>query len=269
MEGRHFGHFDEDQTFTTNLRVDNELPPEYPRKTIMQNEDMMQYFDYTGQNTMHYPTWRYSYSFNPLEGSLGNGMYPGKMGELSYVFDSFHRHNKKYMAMINFFTVPDMAVTKFIQHDFAGDGMLMQDRFGNDVTAFGKFNLANISNPEVQKMFINYFRDTVKRYAQHPGFGGVEWWMNFGTWPGLDSGYDDYTVNAFSNATGIEVPSKITERYDFLTKQPIRSKWLKWRSEQVTNFVREMRKMLDEYNPDLKLNLVVRESLDMYDEKEC
>ena len=267
MEGRHFGHVDEDQTFTTNLRVDNELPPKFPRKTLMQNEDLMCYFDYTGQNTMHYPTWRYSYSFNPLEGSTGNGMYPGKVGELSYVFDSFHRHNKKYMAMINFFTLPDMGVLKYIQHDFAAEGMVTQDKFGNDVTSFGKYTVANIANPEVRRMFIGYFRDTVKRYATHPGFGGVEWWMNFGTWSTLDRGYDDYTVNAFSKATGVEVPEKVSERYDALTTEPVRSKWLAWRSEQVTGFIREMRSMLDEYNSALKLNVAIGQTPDMYAEK--
>jgi len=266
MEGRHFGHTDEDQTFTTNLRIDNELTAEYPRKTLMQNDDLMRYFDYTGQNTMHYPTWRYSYSFNPLEGSIGNGMYPNKVGELSYVFDSFHRHNKKYMAMINFFTLPDMAETRFIQYDFAGKGMLSMDRFGNEATAFGKYKIANIAHPEVRKMFINYFRDTVARYAKHPGFAGVEWRMNFGTWSGLDRGYDDYTVNTFAKATGTQVPEKVTERYDVLTAEPARSKWLRWRSEQVTGFIREMRAMLDEYNPALKLNLVITQKPDIYAE---
>lgn len=267
MEGRHFGHMDEDQTFTTNLRVDTEFAPEYPRKTIMQNEDLMRYFDYTGQNTMHYPTWRYSYSFNPLEGSAGNGMYPGKAGELSYIFDSFHRHGKQYIAMINFFTLPDMAEKKFIQYDFAGKGMVTQDQFGNDVTVFGKYTIANIAHPEVRRMFINYFRDTVKRYAKNPGFGGIEWWMNYGTWGSLDRGYDDYTVNAFSKATGVEVPEKVTERYEVLTKEPARSKWLAWRSQQVTGFIREMRAMLDEYNPSLKFNVAIRQTPDMYAEK--
>ena len=266
MEGRHFGHFDEDQTFTTNLRIDNELTAEYPRKTLMQNDDLMRYFDYTGQNTMHYPTWRYTYSFNPLEGSLGNGMYPGKVGELSYVFDSFHRHNKKYMAMINFTTLPDIAEVDKIQYDFSGKGMLSFDKFGNEATWAGKHKIANIANPEIRKMFINYFRDTVQRYAGHPGFGGVEWWMNFGVWAGLDTGYDDYTVNAFARATGVEVPEQMTERYDTLTSEPVRDKWLAWRSEQVTSFVRDMRDMLDEYNPALKLNLVIRQKPDMYAE---
>jgi len=266
MEGRHFGHTDEDQTFTNNLRVDNELTKEYPRRTLMQNDDLMRYFDYTGQNTMHYPTWRYTYSFNPLEGSIGNGMYPGMPGELSYVFDSFHRHGKKYVAMINFFSLPDLGETDAIQRDFSGEGMVSQDRFGNEGKFFGK-KIGNIANPEVRKMFIDYFRDTVKRYARNSGFGGVEWWMNFGAWPSLDVGYDDYTVNAFSKATGTDVPKKVAERHGVLTQEPVRSKWLKWRSEQVTEFIREMRAMLDEYNPDLKLNLAIRQSPDMYEEK--
>lgn len=267
MEGRHFGHFDEDQTFTTNLRVDNELPPEFPRRTLMQNDDLMRYFDYTGQNTMHYPTWRYSYSFNPLEGSLGNGMYPGKSGELSYVFDSFHRHNKKYVAMINFFTLPEMSVTDAIQYDFAGQGMLSLNRFGNEVVSFGRYKAANIAHPEVRRMFIDYFRDTVQRYADHPGFGGLQWWMHFGLWRGLDCGYDDYTVNAFAADTGIQVPANILERYDVLTQEPVRSEWLKWRARQVTAFINEMRAMLDEYNPELKLNLLIPQEADVYAEK--
>lgn len=267
MEGRHFGHTDEDQTFTTNLRIDNELEKEYPRRTLMQNDDLMRYFDYTGQNTIHYPTWRYTYSFNPLEGNIGNGMYPNLPGELSYVFDSFHRHGKKYVAMINFFSLPEMGETDAIQRDFAGEGMLSLDKFGNEVKSFGKYKIANITNPELRRMFVDYFRDTVKRYAKHPGFGGVEWWMNFGSWTSLEIGYDDYTVNAFSKATGVSVPTKVAERYDFLTREPARSKWLKWRSEQVTEFIRGMRAMLDEYNPDLKLNLAIRQSSDMYDER--
>lgn len=267
MEGRHFGHYDEDQSFTNNLRVDMKPPKEFPRLTLMQNEDLMRYLDYTGQNTMHYPVWRYTYSYVPREGyNLGNGMYPNMPGELSYLFDSFRRHGKKFVAIINYYNLPEVAQAEQIQRDFLGEGMLLLDKAGDEVKQeFFHYNIADFANPTVRSMFVDYFRDIVKRYAKHLGFGGLEWCMVFGIWPSLDVGYGDYTVNAFSKATGINVTGKAAERYEFLTKEPVRAKWLKWRSEQVTEFVREMRAMFDEYNPDLKLDLAIPQSPDMYE----
>ena len=46
------------------------------------------------------------------------------------------------------------------------------------------------------------------------------------------------------------------ERYSYLTGEK-RSEWLKWRSEQVTSFVRKLRELLDRYNPELKLYLSI------------
>ena len=264
MEGRKFGHFDEDQTFTTNLNADIELPEAFPTETAFQNDELMRYLDYTGQNLFYYPTWRYSIDYFPVAGHIGNNLYPGKPGELSFVFDTFARHGKKYMAMANYFTVPEIRHHKRIDFDFAKAGMILKDKFGNN-RVFANNTVANFAHPLTRELYFNHFREPLRRYGHHPGFGGLAYRFISGAWPGLDAGYGDWTVARFTKDTGIAVPKDADERYEFLTGEK-RAEWLEWRSRQVTEFAKNFRALMDEYNPELDLVLVIRQRENMYQE---
>ena len=76
-KGRSLGHLDEDQTLYNNLGRQATGP--------VVNE-LIRYFNYTGQNAIVYPMIRYYFGFCAAEGPLdGNGMFPGRQGEFSYV----------------------------------------------------------------------------------------------------------------------------------------------------------------------------------------
>ena len=279
LPGRRYGHYDEDQTFTNNLNADvtSEKSPmysffekEYAKNgTAFFTDELVRYFGYTGMNTMHYPVWRYSVGFIPIEGHTDNGLYPGKCGELSYVFDSFAKNDLKFIAIMDYYNLPDMAWLEKIESDYVREGMVMLDRYGDNIKTYSAGNhRANICNPKTMDMFARYFEDPVKRYSRIPGFDGIQYFLaHFGSWMKLDYGYDDYTVGKFSKETGVKVPEKLTERYDFLTKAPVRDTWLKWRAEQVTNLVKRYRAVLDKYNPNLKFLLCIPQDENNYTEQ--
>lgn len=275
MPGRKFGHFDEDQTFTNNLNVDmahprspiyNKYKQQYPTPTAFFTEEIMRYFNYVGMNTMHYPVWRYNVGFIPVEGHTNNGLYPGKIGELSYVFDQFAANDKKFIAMLNYGNVPDIRWLKVIESNYRKEGMVSLDRFGDNIKLYNKGpQQANICHPKVLKLFASYFEEPVKRYSKASGFDGINYWIsNFGNWMSLEYGYDDYTVNKFSRETGVKVPEKLGDRYKYLTTEK-RKDWLKWRSEQVTNVIKMIRSVLNKYNPELKLFLGINQNPDNYE----
>ncbi len=268
MEGRHFGHYDEDQTFTTNLNADITPDPAiYPSKTLQQQSDLFKYFDYTGQDLLIYALWRYSEGYVPVEGHIGNGMWPNRVGELEYILNNFAKHGKRFIAQLNYTNTPDFKYIDKIESDYEKKGMIMLDRKGNRITPFSSFNLANFAHPEVQKIFMSYVEKPLARYGKNPGFAGLQFMTNFGTWGKLEYGYDDWTVGKFTKDTGIKVPAKPEERYAFLTAEPVRKKWLKWRSEQFTGFIRSFRAMLDKYNKDLIFMVTIPQLPDLYESK--
>ena len=268
---RNFGFYDEDQTFPNNLNADvlqrkspayGKFRSRYPNATVFIADQIMEYFDYTGMNTLHAPLWRYDVSYFPLEGQTAAGMFPGR--GLAYVFDFFSRRNKRFVAMMNYANVPDIKQLEKIESDYRREGLESLDRYGDSITQYlmGDHR-ANICHPKVLKLFAGYFEEPVRRYAKS-GLAGIEYWISsFGTWGSLEWGYDDYTVNKFSRETGIRVPEKIRDRYPFLTTEK-RAQWLKWRSEQVTNLVKMVRGVLDRCNPELKLYLGINQDPDNY-----
>lgn len=272
LPGRNFGTFDEDQTFANNLNADvtNTKSPafrkfraRYPNDICLFTEELLKYFDYTGMNTLHSPVWRYDVSYFPLEGQIATDMFPGRA--LPYVLDSFAQHGKRFIAMANYANLPDIKQIEKIESNYREAGMETLDCYGDSITKYLMGNhRANICHPKVLELFASYFEEPVKRYG-HSGLVGIEYWIsNFGTWESLEWGYDDYTVNKFNRETGIKVPEQLKERYPYLTTKK-RAEWLKWRSEQVTNLVKTVRKTLDRHNPELKLYLGINQDPENYE----
>lgn len=269
IPGRAFGFYDEDQTFTNNLNADAIHPKSPVYQEMFQKsfgsipfytEELIRYFRYTGMNTAHLPLWRYSFSYFPLEGQTESMLYPGMgTGTVDYVINSLRANGIRLIANMNYKNLPDIATSYGrVDRDFRREGLEMLDRYGDSINRYlSGERRGNIAHPEYFRLFSTYFEWPLQCYAKNPGFGGISFMMSpIATWDSLEYGYDDWTVNRFSRETGIPVPEKLRERYSYLTGEK-RSEWLKWRSEQVTSFVRKLRELLDRYNPELKLYLSI------------
>jgi len=264
MPGRTFGFFDEDQTFMNNLNAQAmhwsapcrmRYEANYPDETTWMTDEYYRYFDYIGMNTISEPVWRYWVTYFPSEGQVGGGLWPSR--SLGWVLKEFPKHGQRFIASLNYSNLPDMKFAAQIDGDFLKRGMVTADKSGKvGSLRAGERSTANPCHPECVRLFLDYLRDPVARYAES-GLSGVQYEItSWGTWGNLNNGYDDYTVGKFAKDTGIAVTGKPEDRYAFLTGEKC-ADWLAWRAEQVTALVRAMRRMLDDINPALDLELIV------------
>jgi len=263
LPGRRFGHYDEDQTFDQNMCYDTELPAEYAGRTPYVTSVLMNYMNYVGMNGFDYATYRYQYGYDVVEGSAISGMYPYGIGQLRYVLDTFAANNKKFTGIIQPLCVPQLKQFELTDNDYEKKGMFLLDNYGNKAW-HGKSLRHNPSNPEVQKLLFENYRNILANYANHPALEGLVVSDSTLGWGKLEYGYDDYSVGKFSKDTGIIVPDGFEARYTLLNG-PKRAQWLKWRSKQITGNVANYRKLMDEYNPKLKLYVMLDNSIENYE----
>ena len=264
MPGRHFGFYDEDQTFHNNLNAQamnrnapcrEKLAAKYPTTVAWATDEFYRYFDYIGMDTISEPTWRYHISYFPLEGQTGALLWPGR--DLAWIWKDFAKRGKRFIASLNFGNLPDIKWAEKIDGDYLKRGMEMLDSAGDPIPGYLEgARTANPCHPKCVELFLDYLRDPVRRYAKS-GLAGIQYEIvTWGTWGKLTHGYDDFTTGKFAKETGVRVPEKIKDRYAYLTGEK-REEWLRRRAAQITNLVRAMRTMLDEINPELVLELIV------------
>ena len=270
MEGRLFGHVDEDQTFYNNLgggstgRIVGEL---------------VKYFGYTGENAFVYPMIRYYMGFEAAEGPLsGNGMFPARQGEFGYVLKTLKENGIMFTGKMSLNNVPDIARFDKIESDYRAKGLVQLDKDGLDRALYnvGDFQ-ANPANPQCWKMCLDYFSDIYRRYGTN-GLDAVAW-DGFGVWNGLDFGYDDWTVRAFFRETGLQAPQGMlldakgqadyNARYAYLTLEGSegREKWLDWRAGKTAGFFRYMLDTFRAANPKMEIYLCSSEQPKAFVEK--
>ena len=275
LEGRRFGHVDEDQTFYNNLNVDAD--PSFGGVL----DRLVQYFNYTGQNAFVYPILRYYRTFGASEGVLsGNGMFPTSQGQLGELIAALARNGIAFTGKMSLYNAPDAAFYGLAESDLRERGALTLDRRGLDRPLYnvGSY-LANPANPAAWELVFRSFDDIRRHYGTN-GLSSVAW-DGFGTWHGLDFGYDDWTVNAFAAETGTGFPSAcevgrndgriwpsndpqgrgraegvFLARYGFLTATntpAVRARWLAWRAARTTAFYRELASRLRAANPAMRI----------------
>ena len=264
MEGRHFGFYDEDQTFHNNLNAGarSERAPcgaayraKYPCEVAFQNDAYYEYFDYIGMDTVTEPIWRYHQSMVPGDGKVLGELWPA--ASLGWTWKEFAKRNQRFVAALYFIALPEMYEVERIDAPYLKDGMGLLDKDGDSMgDAFKGKHPMNPSHPKCIELLLGHVRAPVARYAKQ-GLAGIQWdLVSLGTWYGLNRGYDDFSTGRFAKETGIAVPGELSKRHGYLTGEK-REAWLKWRSEKVTEVVQAMRKMLDEIDPAFKLQLVV------------
>ncbi|HEU5078458.1 MAG TPA: hypothetical protein VFT72_04560 [Opitutaceae bacterium] len=123
----------------------------------------------------------------------------------------------------------------------------------------------NALNPRVEEMYISVFGELADLLKDCDSFAGISSrlmlsWQHQG-WnalPGINWGYDDWTVSAFEHDTGLKVPGaandpgRFRQRYEFLTG-PQRERWIQWRCERLHAFHLRLLARIRQAKPSAKL----------------
>ena len=136
----------------------------------------------------------------------------------------------------------------------------------SQVAARGQAPFYNPLHPRVQQEIVNVFTELVQRYQAHTSFQGVAVQLSLNGYlqlPGLDWGYDDATVAAFSRETGVRIPrfaeSQIFEkRYQYLTTTAL-PQWTEWRCQKIRALHEQLASVLSKARPDAQLVFSARE----------
>ncbi|QDV51049.1 family 10 glycosylhydrolase [Gimesia fumaroli] len=126
----------------------------------------------------------------------------------------------------------------------------------------------NPLHPRVQDEIACIFEELVTRYSKHASFQGVAIQLSLNGYlqlPGLDWGYDDFTVSQFEKETGVKVPvasgvQKYEKRYQYLTTSAF-PQWTQWRCQKIKGLHQRLAEILLKARPDAKIVFAARELL--------
>jgi hypothetical protein len=275
LPARVLGHLDEDQSFEMLMApLDSRFPKSplpygYPVQVI---EQLLDYFDYTGQQGMSYALARYFWSHLDAGPINNTNTSLRSTGWVLLLLDMMEARGQRLLGSVNLWTVPlppgcssglaERVAQDYFTRDREGKPMVQGELplagFGTETAGFGN----NPTHPAVRGEFLALLDEVLRRYGQQPAFAGLELWCGpaapflFGT---LEQGYDDRTVAAFEKDTGIRVPAPAGEgrfaaRYAYLTG-PQRAAWLAWRAERTTDLLTAVDRALRRCRKDLSLHL--------------
>ena len=273
LPSRRFGYNDEDQTFVHNLNSDQR--GDYAEIA----SETLRYFAYTGQNLFLYGSARYWTSLGPIEHSNGQGLWPFRTDYETKTIKAFARAGVDWVGFTYMARTPEEELAERL--DVRREDCFTCDREGNTRTGNRRVT-ASLASRRMNELFLDNFMDNlgILRGAGlagvYAGFGS-DAFGGYGTWRGLNWGYDDVTVGRFARETGTELPSacrndaggkRFHARYDFLTASNSlqRAKWIRWRADRVTDYVKLYRERLDAVDAQTPLYLPLGMK-DEYEEK--
>ena len=115
------------------------------------------------------------------------------------------------------------------------------------------YNSRNALHPLVQETWINAMGELADKLRDSPAFAGIavraDVWQYNGHFAlgSLYWGYSDWTIAQFEKDTGLTVPGKpgdpkrFMERFQFLTGEPVRDEWIRWRCDRTLDYHRRLR----------------------------
>lgn len=125
----------------------------------------------------------------------------------------------------------------------SAEGCVLRDKQGR-AAVNGRF-FYNPLNPIVQDKYIAALGELADDLGDTKSFAGISsrlmlsWqWMGWNALPGLNWGYDDWTIAQFEKETGVKTPGAVSDpdrfnkRYQFLVGRE-RSVWIKWRCDRI------------------------------------
>lgn len=259
---RNIGHLDEDQSFEI-LMPPHSSSPLKQGYTIQIIENLLDYNDYTGQNTMSYPVLRYSWSHldtAPVN-NVGSGMRV--TGWISLLMDMMEQRNQNFFPAINLYTIAgDFDQSPEEQEELARQGQFLYNSAGKAPIYGSPRSIGNNPvHPAVKQRFLAQIDEITRRFGKHEAFKGINLWLHtpafFTT---LEQGYGDYTIAVFEKETGIKIPVSTTnpdrflKRYHHLTG-PGRNEWLAWRAKTNLAMINEVNLRLQQARKGARLYL--------------
>lgn len=260
--GRRLGFFDEDQTFQIHFNYDDVHERSDPFYPVILFQRMAEYFAYTGQNLFSYPFLRYDTPGYAQPGHTMEGLHAP--GHLHALLDVFGRADIQVLAAVNLRSVPQLTRRPDRVEEHTARNYFALDRNGqpSEIKIAGVRNsfVPNIYHPDVREAVTAHLMEVMDRFGNHPAFLGIDLWTS-GLWgnpsplfpSGLEFGYDDVTVKRFEEDTGLAVPGgngpdRFEARWHFLAVEN-RETWIRWRVNQNTEWIRKIRRRMDERNP--------------------
>ncbi len=259
-ERRHLGSYWEDPCINADYGV-NHSSAESLDGLINRK---VAYMKYMGQDTLAYPgSW-----YHGLVAHEPGGYNPRNHSRhfLQAWFEKFDHEGLRLVPTINQQTVPikDGVVTRASM----SDGSLHPTTIAIWDTgrpSWGKWHSFPpnfcIYHPDVQREFLRVFDAIIADGKGHPSFSGICLHLVSITcpwWGGIESGYNDYCIDAFARATGVKVPVNRADpmrgkAYAEWLKANAYDKWVQWRCDVLADFYEKLAKRLAETRPDLKL----------------
>jgi hypothetical protein len=219
------------------------------------------YMKYSGQNLLAYPgSW--------YQGPIGQKYNPRGHAQqfLKAFYNKFDAEGLFFMPTINQNNIPmpKGALTK----KSLSDGTLHSSAIS--ILNTGKPNPGgwhntppnfNIGHPEVKAQISADIDALIANGKEHPSFKGIVFHLTrhcllwFGD---IDAGYNDYSVDAFSQDTGIAVPVdrqnplRGKDYAEWLTANA-REQWIAWRCRHLAAWYKDVAARLAAARPDLRL----------------
>ncbi|WP_145928659.1 hypothetical protein OH491_02175 [Termitidicoccus mucosus] len=147
--------------------------------------------------------------------------------------------------------------------------IVLRNRDGKLTCAWEAF-VYNPLHPRVQQMYADIVGEVADMLGDSPAFAGISTRLMF-TWqfqawsalPGLDWGYDDWTIGQFVRDTGTAVPTaadttspdRFHQRYNHLVRgdDAVRERWLAWRCDRLFAFHQKLRDRIRQARADADL----------------
>lgn len=229
---------------------------------------------FTGENLFAYPGAFY-------QGLMGKRYHTRRHAPdfLSAWYTKFDREGLYLMPTLN---VNEMPVKPgLVTRQAMVDGSLhdsvvsIQD---DGRTNWGKWHSSppnyNVHHPDVQKYILGMIDELIEQGASHPSFKGICFHLTRHCllWFGNEqSGYNDYTVEAFAKENKITIPDELKrgelrgKAYAKWLRENYWDKWIDWRCKIVTALYVKIAKKLSNCRSDLKLWVNFFECADVYD----
>lgn len=248
-------------------------------KRLDTSEAYVQYSRFTGENLNAMGAWQY-HDYTPV--------LPGRPGvESDRVTEDLRAMAIRVLSANGIRSLPSVEfITQTTLREAPESGRSDPDvRDGADTYYLVDKDGVQIPNlnflhPDVETMMLRVADEFAWALKDVPGVLGLNWTTYMGgnfsiptlfpasrynprdlgaPFDWLAASYDDATIRRFAKDTGIDVPGtasdpeRFGERYDFLTAQGMRDRWLAWRCEKLQAFFRAMRDRIRSHRKDYVL----------------
>ncbi|MCG8583535.1 MAG: family 10 glycosylhydrolase, partial [Pirellulales bacterium] len=195
------------------------------------------------------------------------GVDPQAKDVLGLYFQMFNRQQKRLIPVVQF-GAPLPAVEATIRR--GGRAAVGVEWIGSDGRTWLESNPTrrklgiyyNVLHPRVQQAMLAVVDEIVARYEGNPSYAGLAVELSafgYAQLPGVDWGFDDYTVAQFAADSNTKVPGsgpqRFAERAQFLLSDSQRPKWIKWRAERLAAFHQEIARRVTARRSDVRLYL--------------